>query len=97
MKLDSFNKILIATAQINYMAASLEGVRKDYIFLKMPNEELDKALSDALSGLSRVMEDLGDYINETDSICEIDVRVSKAPFDIIIHGKDEVDELYEEE
>lgn len=103
MKLDSLSKILIATGQINYMAASLfsvntqirmipdeDGVHKDGI------EDREAALQETVKELGQIMEKLGNCINRWDCICNIDERVATVPFNIIIHGKDDTEEEYEE-
>ncbi len=43
------------------------------------------------------MEDMGNLINGQDCICHIDERVSKVPFEIIIHGMDDTEKDYETE
>ena len=99
-KLDSFSKILIATGQINYMASSINSVNMqiktvsdDKGTFKHRIDQRDKALADAVCKLGEVMEDLGDLINVQDCISPIDERVSNVPFEIIIHGKDEIESL----
>lgn len=104
MKLDSFHKILIATGQINYMAASLDSVNSEIKTIPDPQgvhrdgiEDRKKALAETVEKLTVVMNNLGDCINRWDCLCEIDQRVAKVPFEIMVEGKDETDELYEED
>ncbi len=97
-KLDNFNKILIATSAINYMASSVNMVNEQ--LKMMPNikpfeegiEVKNKFLEVTLLQLSKIMEDMGNFINSGDIICPLDVRVTTPAFEIIIGGKDNVDE-----
>lgn len=104
MRLDSFSKILLATGQINYMAASMHAVNEQMKFI--PDEkkihaegiaERDIMLAEVVSDLMPIMEKLADLLNNRDCVCAIDERVSKVPFEILIDGKDECEELYDEE
>lgn len=97
-KLDSFSKILLATGAINYMASGINYVNEqcrllpdEHGFHKEGIAERDKLLADTVKQLGQVMEDLGNYMNGADCICPIDVRATKQAFQIIIHGKDNVD------
>jgi len=101
-KLDSLSKILIATGQINYMAASINGVNEQMRFI--PDKEgvhskgikaKDELLDKVVEKLGFIMEDMGNLINAHDCICHIDERVSKAPFEIIIHRMDDTEYDYE--
>jgi hypothetical protein len=110
-QLDYFNKILLATFQINYMASSLNGSNQEMMMVKalverkegdgsiMANriEQNFGTLKLALAGVVDVMEHLADYMNENDTVMPIDERISKPAFDILVHGKDEVERIYEEE
>jgi hypothetical protein len=92
-KLDSLSKILIATGQINYMAASIDSVNEQ---IKMiPDKQ--ELLAEVVTKLGAIMEDMGNLINGQDCICHIDERVSKVPFEIIIHGMDDTEKDYETE
>lgn len=109
-KLDDFSKILLATSTINYMASNLNDVKRDYEFLNSDstNERsqiADKAMKDGLenhkkylaSTLKRLcdtIEELGNYMDGRDMVCAIDERVYDAPLDILLHGKDEVENSY---
>lgn len=101
-KLDSFSKIIVATSAINYMANSLSTVNQQVKMVAhlRPEEKhifedgikaKDEALADAVKKLGEIMEELGNCINNCDAICEIDERVTKEAFAIILHGKDDVE------
>lgn len=105
-KLDDFSKILLATQSIVYMASSINGVYQinkmmlhdihraeiDDKFMKTSIEEKAKVLFDTVEKLKAIMEDMGNYINAVDLICPLDVRVTEAAFQIVIGGKDNVEE-----
>ena len=101
-KLDSFNKILLATGSINYMASAINGVKEQVKMIPKIDEDIDNTnkgivergeaiLNDALSKLSEVMESLGNYMSGEDCICPIDVYATTPAFNIIMHGKDDTD------
>lgn len=101
MKLDLFSKILIATGQINYMAASINGANEQIKFI--PDKEKihaegiaqrEECLAKVVKMLTPIMEEMGNLINAQDCICHIDTRVSQVPFEILIHGMDDTDENY---
>lgn len=103
-KLDSLSKILIATGQINYMAASIDSVNEQIKMIPDKQEfhaggikERDELLAEVVTKLGAIMEDMGNLINGQDCICHIDERVSKVPFEIIIHGMDDTEKDYETE
>lgn len=104
-KLDSFSKILIATAQINYMSANLDAVNDQMKmaglskakFHKEGIDERDRLLSDVVVRLADIMEDLGNNMTNTDCLSAIDVRVTTPAFEIIVHGKDDVEKDYQNE
>lgn len=99
-KLDSFSKILLATGAINYMAASLNSVTQQIAFIPKNvsetaaesvirnNAELDKVLV----ALKDTMENFGNFMDGIDCVCPIDVRIYEVPFDIILHGNDNVED-----
>lgn len=107
-KLESFAKILLATGQINYMAASLEGVTKDYRLLSTTEAtkgekfirdgliEKEKMLKKVSDHLNVIMENLADFLNNRDCVCVIDSRISKVPFEILIDGMDDPNKDYED-
>lgn len=101
-KLDSFSKILIATGQINYMASMINGVNEQMKFIHDEKgihaagiKEKDEKLSEVVEKLSAIIDDMGNLINSHDCVCEIDERVSKVPFEILIHGMDDTETDYE--
>lgn len=100
-KLDSLSKIIIATGQINYMAVSIDSVNEQIKMIPDKEgvhaegiKEKDELLKSVVSKLSLIMEDMGNLINEHNCICAIDERVSKVPFEIILHQMDEVEKDY---
>src|SRR4051812_25036654 len=101
-KLDSFNKILLATSSINYMANCLyttnEQVKIATHHLPDHKEVLgdgikhkDELLEATVNKLHEIMEDLGDCMNHSDCISPIDVRVTKEAFAIVSGKYDDVD------
>ncbi len=95
-KLDSFNKILLATATINYMASSLEGVRSQCVLMNsdIPKDiaaNNEKVLSEAVEDLKVIMNKLGDFINATDCICALDQYVTTPAFNVVVNGHDETE------
>jgi len=100
-KLDSFSKILIATGQINYLASQINMTN---IAIKSVPDELgwraegikdrDEALAETVMKLSDIMQELADLMNNQDFTQEIDARITKAPFEILIHGMDDVTTEY---
>lgn len=101
-KLDSFSKILVATGQINYLASCINSVNTA---IKMiPDEkgvhtdsikDRDDILTEAADKLAAIMEDLADLMNDQDFAQTIDVRLTKAPFGVLLHGMDETEVEYE--
>lgn len=103
-KLDAFRKILIATGQINYLAANMSEVNSQMKLLcdehgyhKEGIKARDEMLDSVVEKLSDIMEDMAELLNGQDAVCEIDIRVSSVPFEILRHGKDEVDTNYDED
>ena len=95
-KLDSLSKIIIATGQINYMANSISTVNEQIKFILDKDgfhrdgiEARTTVLLDTVVKLGFIMEELGNFINDTDCICHIDERVAQVPFEIIIQGMDD--------
>lgn len=98
-KLDIFNKILLATQTINYLASNMNNVVTQIRSMTgMSNIQMNGAdateavLNTALVQLANVMEGLGDYVNNVDMVCPIDERITNAAFQIIVHGKDNIEE-----
>ena len=87
-KLDSFKKILLATGQINYLASAIQEVIEGS---KM-NEDVISAIS---GGLASIMEMLAEIANDHDFTLPIDERISRVPFEILLHDMDDVESDYE--
>lgn len=99
--LDYFSKILIATGNINYVANALSTLlaqRKTFTgdnrAFKETNAEMEAELADTVEQLSGIYERLLDYMDDQDAVCQIDVRLSKVPYEILIEGMDEVETEY---
>ena len=103
-KIDSFSKILLATQTINYMAAQINQVKKDMEHIVSQNQHNNQGsvarasandkeylLGLCVGRLSDIMELLGNHMNNTDTIMPIDRRITDTAFEIIIHGKDNVE------
>lgn len=97
-KLDSFSKILLATQSINYMAniahsvnQQIKGIPDPQGIFKPGIKHRDELLKLVVSKLGEVMNELGHCLNNADSVSPIDERITKQAFDIIIHGKDNVE------
>ena len=101
-KLDSFNKILLATGTINYMASSVENVRVqcERMTLSKNAQEITKEngelLDEIVNDLKAVMEKLGNFINATDGICAIDQYVTTPAFIVVVNGNDDVEGDFDE-
>lgn len=68
------------------------------IFKKATEDDLvaqQNFLSDMTARLSGIVEEFADYINSKDMICQIDQRINSVPCDILLLGKDLVDEDYD--
>jgi len=101
-KLDNQSKILLATAQIAFMTKTIESARvnlisgspeKDSVPGKLAADH-EEFLNSIVAELSVLMEEIGDHMNGHDMICRIDERISAAPFAILVHGQDDVEEDY---
>jgi hypothetical protein len=98
MKLAPFNKILIATGTINYMAEAINGVMTAYNYNPSPDvwrkeaiDQQQELLEDVVSDLKGIMGKLGNYINATDCICAIDQYVTVPAFHVILGGYDDTE------
>lgn len=96
-KLDTFSKILLATQSINYMANCVNGVLQQYKMIPTKDEVITKGITDkenalftAEKHLVKVMEELGDFMNDAGFSMQIDDRVTREAFSIL-HGKDDVE------
>ncbi len=101
-KLDSFKKILLATGQINYLASAIQEViegskmNEDVISAISDRAEAQKdALNQAVGGLASIMEMLAEIANDHDFTLPIDERISRVPFEILLHDMDDVESDYE--
>ena len=93
-KLDSFSKILLATGTINYLAAAINSVNEEMKFAPDHEryhvsgiERRDAALLTASVKLSEIMNALGGVLDE---VCAIDEYVTTPAFEVLVHGKDDV-------
>lgn len=99
-KLETVNKIIIAASQISYMGVCIHNVNlqiksipdKNGIF-KDGIQEREKFLTEVVKKLSVIMEDMGNFMNDTDCVTPIDTKIAKAPFDIIVYGQDGIKPL----
>lgn len=100
--LDPLSKILVATSAINYLSNALYSVNKDIktiVHLNPDQREIfensilqrEDVLFDTVKKLGVIMEQLGNILNDHDSICKIDRRITDEAFKIIIHGKDNIE------
>lgn len=94
-KLDLFNKILLATGTINYLASSVYGLNENMKTISDPGnvfkkgiENRDADLIKALEYLKAAMEVLG---NANQEPCAIDVFVTTPAFMVVVHDHDEVE------
>lgn len=97
-KLDTYSKILLATANINYVAWMVQGVQEQIKQTRMADPVIlsayatnQEVLNEALAALREVMEDMGNFVNNFDMVTSMDERITSPAYDIIIHGKDEVE------
>jgi hypothetical protein len=95
-KLDAFNKILLATGSINYMSSALNGVNLQMVCLPDPDGYHKEGiagryeiLNEVADNLYKIMEILGDFMNDTDCISPIDIRATKEAF-IICSGENDL-------
>lgn len=94
-KLDSFNKIILATGTINYLASMIEGLNSDMKRVPDPEKvhaegiaQRDADMEAALDKLKDAMEILGNSVEEP---CAIDVYVTTPAFMVVKHGHDDVE------
>lgn len=102
-KLDDFNKILLATGAINYLSSSIYGVNENMKYLLNSDIPVDKTLkegidirntllSDTVTKLYEVMEELGEYMNGYDCISPVDIRATNEAFKIVSGEHDNIEE-----
>jgi hypothetical protein len=103
-KLDSLSKILIATGQINYMAASIDSVNEQIKMIPDENgyhaegiKQRNELLAETVISLTEIMKKMFSLIVNQDCICTIDDRVSQVPFEILIEGMDDTTKDYEDD
>lgn len=94
-KLDVFNKILLATGSINYMASAVYSLNEQMKTIPDPkgifkefNDKRDEDLVKALGHLKSAMEILGNSIEEP---CALDLYVTTPAFNVVMHGYDDVE------
>jgi hypothetical protein len=97
-KLDSFNKIILATGTINYLASSINGLNEQIKIIKAKDsvfdegiKQRDEVLAEVVEELGKVMNKLGDLINAQDALCAVDQYVITPAFMVVVHGHDEVE------
>jgi len=100
--LNSFNKILLATSTINYMASSINGLNEQIKFFKDEDgafkegiKERDQVLAETVNDLTKVMNRLGDLLNAQDAISALDMYVTTPAFNVVVHGHDDVEGDFE--
>ena len=57
----------------------------------------DKKLEELVDELAAIVKNLGTYLHNKDAVCAIDARIYKAPSEILLQRKDEVDDTYNDE
>ena len=58
--------------------------------------EQDNRLDELVRALAEIVRELGNYLNKKDCICAIDARIYRVPSEILLQGKDEVDNTYDD-
>lgn len=103
-RLDSYSKILLATASINYLAHQVFQVNEACKNLFDPKgmlsegiEAKNQLLQETVTKLTAIVEDLANYTNETDITQHIDERVLNEPLRVLIFNEDEVEKHYDED
>lgn len=96
--LDNFNKILLATGQINYLSSAIHCVNEDLKFLEIESmqekiEMQDRILKRTVKRLKMILDELAGVINSGDYGLPIYSRPSLPVFEILA-GKDEMDNPY---
>ncbi|CAG5001661.1 hypothetical protein DYBT9275_02715 [Dyadobacter sp. CECT 9275] len=110
-KLDNMSKILLATSTINYMANTINGVIIDFQNIEncqtttqsdWPKQIMAESLknkqefmAEMTKKLSDIVEEFGNYLNDNDIVCEIDMRINRAPCEILLLGMDECENSYD--
>lgn len=96
-KLDSFSKILLVTHAINYMTNQIHTVNEQIKMIPTTDKSIKEGietrtlfLKQTSESLYKIMEDVGDFMNDTDIGCTIDEKVI-SPIFKIMQGEDNVD------
>ena len=96
-KLDQQSKILLATQTINYLSHQLYGLNRQLKFIGDDPvmaeriKENEKVLNGTVERLSRLVEDLSNYMNGIDAVNPIDAKVALAANRILLFNQDDVD------
>lgn len=94
-KLDSFNKIILATGTINYLASMVEGLNSDMKCSPDPKkvhaEGIAKRDADMVAALEKLKEAMEILGNSIDEVCAIDQYVTTPAFNVVVNGHDEVE------
>ena len=102
-KLSPISKILLATGQINYIANVINSSNEQIKMIPFPPnmnsnvyiesiKERDDILQQTWQKLSKIMEDLADLQNNQDMTFDIDERIGRGIFDILLCGKDDIED-----
>ena len=86
-KLSPFNKILLATSGINYLASAIES-------LDDSQNERKEFLLKILADVTKAMEECMDFLNGCDAVLPVDERIMKVTSEILIFGMDDVELEY---
>jgi len=57
----------------------------------------DKKLEEVSENLAGILKSFGNYLHKKDCVCAIDARIYKLSSEILLEGKDEVDNTYDDE
>lgn len=107
-RLDTLSKILLTCGQLEYFASALNNMTEQIGFVcsnsPQPNQvmtdiyrENRDQLEETYKELKTSLKMLTDYMASRDAICSIDQRIAQVCMEILFHGKDEVNNDYEEE
>lgn len=97
----TFDKIILATQQIQNISSRIEHCRlvaactikekeEPFIFEHMVHNN-ESQLQSILDALMEIVENSANYINSTDNICGEDIALYKVPFDILYNRVSEDD------
>lgn len=101
----TFDKIMLATQQIQNMASRIENTRQmvscvirqenePYLYQSMVTDN-ETTLQESLSKMMVVIEDLAGWINSNDNLCGEDIALYKVPFDVLYNrvSEDEFEDI----